>query len=486
VTELRAQDLVVKSLAPDRVKALDALPDRAVDAAEIDDPSHLVARVADIFQSTVCLVAAAKGRCWILTQTIVDRPVPLDEAIPKLLNRPSASRANFWVASTGAGNWTVVSAQTNGRARLALLIAGDWRLCATALDSLAAKITWPAHQSLSQASDRQRRATRLARRLTRISGMSPVCDEIVAQIGRSVRARFAALAVVDDVDPVLSIKATYGYSLLLVEHLRIKTGVGIIGQVHQSGKPMYATQTASMLARQPRRLRYETDFFMAIPIWSRGAVIAVVSVADPIDKRPFTRRDLSFLQALAGPAALALDRELALVRASTYAQAAAIDPISGLFNRRYFHIRLEEELQRAQRHQIPVTLLMADLDDFKSINDLHGHLVGDAMIRETAEILRRSVRVFDVCTRFGGEEFAVIMPGNGPEAAITIAERIRDQVAAYRSDDPQLNGLSMTVSIGVAVSSAETSAHDLILQADQALYLAKRGGKNRVWFGPSI
>jgi diguanylate cyclase (GGDEF)-like protein len=78
------------------------------------------------------------------------------------------------------------------------------------------------------------------------------------------------------------------------------------------------------------------------------------------------------------------------------------------------------------------------------------------------------------------------MPGNGPEAAITIAERIRDQVAAYRSDDPQLNGLSMTVSIGVAVSAAETSAHDLILQADQALYLAKRGGKNRVWFGPSI
>src|SRR5207244_3668027 len=117
----------------------------------------------------------------------------------------------------------------------------------------------------------------------------------------------------------------------------------------------------------------------------------VISAADPIHKRPFARGDLSLLQALAGPSALALEREIALVRSSRYAHAAAIDPISGLFNRRYFQIRLDEELERAQRHQLPVTLLMADLDDFKTINDVHGHLVGDAMIRETADILRRSV-----------------------------------------------------------------------------------------------
>jgi two-component system cell cycle response regulator len=189
---------------------------------------------------------------------------------------------------------------------------------------------------------------------------------------------------------------------------------------------------------------------------------------------------VAILRALAGPAALALGRERALVQAENFALTAAIDPVSGVFNRRHFHVRLEEELQRARRHQLSMAFLMIDMDNFKSINDSFGHLAGDSVIRDVAEILRRSVRVFDVCARFGGEEFAIIMPGSVVESASLVAERIRERIEHYRPADPSLAGLRLTASIGLAVSLAGITGRDFISRADHALYLAKRDGKNRV------
>src|SRR5262249_3254383 len=157
-------------------------------------------------------------------------------------------------------------------------------------------------------------------------------------------------------------------------------------------------------------------------------VLGIVAVTDRVDDAPFTHANVSALRALAAPAALALERERALRSAEAYAHTAAIDPVSGVFNRRYFHVRLEEELQRSRRHDIPVALLMIDIDDFKAINDSFGHLAGDTVLKDVAENLRRSIRMFDVCARFGGEEFAIIMPGSGSDSAQQIAERIRARI----------------------------------------------------------
>jgi diguanylate cyclase (GGDEF)-like protein len=125
-------------------------------------------------------------------------------------------------------------------------------------------------------------------------------------------------------------------------------------------------------------------------------------------------------------------------------------------------------------------VVVVDLDRFKSINDRFGHVAGDLVIRDISEILRRSVRIFDVCTRFGGEEFAVMMPGGTAESAGAIAERIRQRVEAYQRSEPDLSELRVTASIGVAVSPAGLTSRDLIERADRALYQAKKTGKNRV------
>src|SRR5262249_9001011 len=269
----------------------------------------------------------------------------------------------------------------------------------------------------------------------------------------------------------------------LVEHLRIPRGEGVLGSVFQTGLPLRVNDVATFHGTRRRRSRYRTNSFAVVPIVNGREILGAMCVTDRADGRPFTQYDLSTLRTFAATVALALVRERAHAQAYSYAQAAAIDPVSGLFNRRYFQARLEEELQRAQRHTLSVGLLMIDVDDFKMVNDTFGPPAGDAVIRDSGEILGRSVRVFDICTRFGGEEFAVVMPGSGPDDATRIAERIRERIETYRASEPDLATLRTTVSIGLSVSKAATSARDLISAADHALYEAKRAGKNQVCVG---
>ena len=318
---------------------------------------------------------------------------------------------------------------------------------------------------------------RLTQVLSRVAGLHNVSALTVRHVARCVRSRFAAFAVPSG-EHELTILATHGYPLDLVKMLRINSGTGVIGAVHASGVPMLVEDVTAVPGLQ-RRPRYRTNSFIAVPISAGGEVLGVLCVADRLDDQPFTRDDLATLRALTAPVALALARERARRDAENFAQAAIMDPVSGLFNRRYFHERLEEELDRARRHQTTVALLMIDIDNFKGINDRYGHLAGDLVIRGVGDILKRSVRKFDLCTRFGGEEFAIVMPGSGPENSIPVAERIRQRIETFRPTESELADLRVTASIGMAVSRG-ASARELIAHADQALYEAKESGKNRL------
>jgi diguanylate cyclase (GGDEF)-like protein len=332
----------------------------------------------------------------------------------------------------------------------------------------------------SAAHPEARRSARLhysmMRRLTRARGIGQVSSVILQHAARAVRARMGALAVTRS-DGHASIAATYGYSRALVEHIRIEPGAGVIGRVIKSGQPLLVKQAEMS---QPRRLRYRTDSFVVVPIGTGPDVLGAICVTDREQDRPYTTGDLDTLRVFAAGAALALERERALESAEAHAHAAAIDPVSGVFNRRYLQVRLGEELQRSRRHDIPLALLLIDIDDFKVVNDSYGHLAGDLVLRDAAEILRRSVRVFDVCARFGGEEFVIIMPGSTAESAMRIAERIRERIELYRPADRLLGSLRITVSIGLAVSEPGTTVGQLLARADTALYAAKHAGKNRV------
>ena len=154
------------------------------------------------------------------------------------------------------------------------------------------------------------------------------------------------------------------------------------------------------------------------------------------------------------------------------------DEVTGLYNRRFFSLRLEEELSRYRRFNHPVSVVLLDLDGFKSVNDSLGHAVGDDTLRDVAQILMKHSRGINVVSRYGGDEFAVLLVETSKAGARLYADRIREVVAKY----PFSHGKILTASFGVASLPDDEAgtAEDLFRSADEALYAAKRAGKNQV------
>ncbi|HNR30563.1 MAG TPA: sensor domain-containing diguanylate cyclase [Candidatus Hydrogenedentes bacterium] len=199
----------------------------------------------------------------------------------------------------------------------------------------------------------------------------------------------------------------------------------------------------------------------------------------------FTLRETSFFEIVAEAASNALERAELFERVQKANERlevlAVTDGLTGIFNHRCFRNRLAEEVDRALRYRIPLACMIFDVDNFKQINDAHGHLVGDGILCEIAKRTSRTVRRSDIVARYGGEEFVVIMPQTGADGAAAQAERVRAEIAS-RPFEGVPGGIPVTVSVGVGVldHDAAMDCEGLIVQADRALYEAKRTGKNRV------
>jgi diguanylate cyclase (GGDEF)-like protein/putative nucleotidyltransferase with HDIG domain len=161
---------------------------------------------------------------------------------------------------------------------------------------------------------------------------------------------------------------------------------------------------------------------------------------------------------------------------------ARVDPKTGLYNARHFAVVMQEELGRAQRFQRPMSLIMADLDLLRDINNTYGHLAGDAVLRGISEVFRQQLRHYDVPARFGGEEFSILLPETPPDQAFEIADRIRRSVAARLFEvETSSEPIRATISMGVAGFPRDGSdMNELVHQADLAVYRAKLQGRNRV------
>lgn len=167
---------------------------------------------------------------------------------------------------------------------------------------------------------------------------------------------------------------------------------------------------------------------------------------------------------------------------------ATVDPGTGVHNRRHTHQALKLEVARTRRTGAPLAVICCDLDQFKAVNDTHGHAAGDQVLKESATLLRNELRAGDVIGRWGGEEFLIVAPHTTEAHALALAERLRLALAGHRFELESADGGAMrrvmhrqTLSLGVAVfDPAMRDEHDLLALADRRLYAAKRGGRNRV------
>jgi diguanylate cyclase (GGDEF)-like protein len=229
------------------------------------------------------------------------------------------------------------------------------------------------------------------------------------------------------------------------------------------------------------RLELEPAAAVGFPLVCRGRTVGALIAVDrtPAGRQPrFAPATLMALRAALEPGAIAMDNALRVQRAEAL---SVTDDLTQLYNSRYLSQVLRRETKRATRSARPVSLLFIDLDGFKSINDTYGHLFGSRALVEAAGVIRNSARETDIVARFGGDEFALVLPDTGSDGAVFVGERIRERLAAHRFLEREGLSISLTASVGVAtLPDLSSTAEGLLEAADQAMYWVKDRGKNGI------
>lgn len=222
------------------------------------------------------------------------------------------------------------------------------------------------------------------------------------------------------------------------------------------------------------RLFKECGSRMSIPLISFGQTLGVLTLHSS-KHNAFSEMELQSLESVADICANSIQNAYYVERVK---QLAYLDGLTGIFNRRFFELRISEEIERARRYATGMAVIMADIDQFKRLNDEFGHLLGDEVLRQVSSIFHQQVRKIDVVCRYGGEEFAILLTQTNAQQAFTIAEKLRRQVEHW-----QFPGVprSITISAGVAAFPSHGRTRDEIVRAaDNGLYTAKQEGRNRV------
>jgi len=307
-------------------------------------------------------------------------------------------------------------------------------------------------------------------------------ESILRQAAELVSAERCSLLLFDESANQLNMIAARGIPASIGEVGPISMGEGIAGSVLREGRPVLASIDDLGRTSLPER-GYKTKSFISYPIAIGSRKFGVLNLADKMGGGVYDANDLSVIALVAPQIALAIERAGWQQRANKFQLMSITDPLTGLHNRRYLEARLAEELSRSKRYDYPLSFMMIDIDDFKVYNDRNGHQAGDRALEITAQCLRAALRKVDVASRYGGEEFSILMPQTTLQEAGVIADRVRRKI----TETPFTHGKSqplgaVTVSIGLsAFSPALDSAEAIVRAADRALYHAKSHGKNRAY-----
>lgn len=304
-------------------------------------------------------------------------------------------------------------------------------------------------------------------------------DSIFRVATELVRGERASLMLRADGSSDFVIARAIGIAEEVQRQVRVREGEGVAGRVAASKRGILRRGGGRGELDSPGD--YRTHSFVSVPIVVGDELRGVLNVADPVDANGFGDADLETLELLAGHIGACLVQQ---EQDEALQSLADTDPLTWLFNRRHFDRRLEAEADRAMRSQHLLALLLMDLDGFKGVNDRFGHRVGDQVLKAVAGAIRVAIRRYDVPTRYGGDEFAVILPEADTEAASTVARRVLQAVAAAPLPPAlMMSGERIGLSIGVATfPRPATGTAALIESADGAMYRAKaEGGGVRVW-----
>ncbi len=309
-----------------------------------------------------------------------------------------------------------------------------------------------------------------------------VADACVKKIPSMVGTRFASLYTLDETSSILHlIGHNHPFPINRIVSLSQSPPSPMVMAIKSKELILTGnidTHTKPIIRRSQRAFaeNYETTSCAIVPLVCQERVVGVLNLADKGDVRDFTREDIALIELFGQLIGASIGNIKMFERIQ---RQATVDGLTGLINHKTFYEALEKEVWRSRRYGGTISLIMADIDNLKLINDTYGHRAGDKVIKEVSRHIRDCIRQIDIAARYGGDEFAVILPNTALEEAIIVSERLVETV----SGAPvvwQRTQVPLSVSVGVGQYGPDVSPEDITSRSDQALYNAKQSGKNTV------
>ncbi|MBP9855227.1 MAG: diguanylate cyclase [Candidatus Omnitrophica bacterium] len=310
-------------------------------------------------------------------------------------------------------------------------------------------------------------------KVSSIRKLDKLYDFVADKTMEILDAQKCSIMLVDNNQGELCIKSAKGFDNDIFT-MKIKIGESIAGLVAQEGEPLLVKNIKQypkfQLAAESSHLG---NSFMSVPIMLGEEVIGVINVAEKGNEKykSFNEVDLKILCSISREVAVSIEN-LRMYKELHF--LTITDSLTGLHNFRHFNQSLDYEIKRVKRLSRPLGLIMIDIDNLKLYNDTFGHPEGNRLLQDIGKILRKNVRDIDIVCRYGGDEFVIILPETKSEEANIVAERLRKSVQTAEFQQ------TVTISVGVGMYTEKMTRHDLIAKADQALYKAKKEGKNKV------
>ena len=315
----------------------------------------------------------------------------------------------------------------------------------------------------------------IAQQMTAVLDLKELLSKVCLLIQQEFEVGHVSVLLKDEEDLVL--RASHGkLTERTPEEARLPAEAGLWQRALAAGKTQIENDVKAL---SDVGLCVETASSMCIPLVSFGQTLGVL-VLDAAQADAFNANDTQPLESVADICATAIQNAHYIERVK---QLAYLDGLTGIFNRRFFELRIVEEMERAHRFGTGLAVLMVDIDQFKRLNDEFGHLLGDEVLRQVSSIFHQQLRKIDVLCRYGGEEFAILLSQTNALHALGVAEKLRKTVEAW-----QFPGVPrpVTISAGTANYSEHGITRDeLVKAADAGLYAAKQAGRNRVCLAPN-